>query len=491
MTSGSNRVPFTDAAQHEFNHSLHILIDQIPASLAMLDLNLCYLAMSRQWKLDFDLGEGNFVGVSHYEVFPDIPEHWRAINRHALAGEKSNHDAVLFEKPNGELQWLRWEICPWHTAGGDIGGILLYNEDLTASKNKDAALRENTEKFAAIVGCAMDAIIGTDENGTVTVFNPAAEAMFLCTRDAAMGAPLTTFMPASFRPSHTRNMHRFATTTGESKRLMGRLRVATGLRRNGEEFMLEASISHVSTSKEVLFLAVLRDVSERARNEDALRQSRAALAEASRTADNQREQERARIAREIHDDLSQTLYALKIDIQSVGGMGMLDSSDERKSSTLRRMLKSINHAVEAAQRISTGQRPIVIDELGLVGALKWLAEQFTERTGLRCDFQADSIDFELQRPQAMALFRTLQESLNNIAKHAQATQVEVTLQAVTGHIVLKVNDNGIGFDPLAPRKRESFGLARMRERAHLLNAHLAIKSAPGDGTMVEVRIPVP
>ena len=123
--------------------------------------------------------------------------------------------------------------------------------------------------------------------------------------------------------------------------------------------------------------------------------------------------------------------------------------------------------------------------------MKWLAEQFTERTGLRCDFQADSIDFELQRPLAKALFRTLQESLNNIAKHAQATQVEVTLQAVTGHIVLKVNDNGIGFDPLAPRKRESFGLAGMRERAHLLNAHLAIKSAPGDGTMDEVRIPVP
>jgi len=102
MTSDGNRAEFAQAAQNAFGHSLRIVIEQTPAVPAKLGLNLCCLAMSRRWKLDYDLGEGDFSGVSQYEVFPEIPDHWRAIHRRALPGEILNHEAGRFARSNGK-----------------------------------------------------------------------------------------------------------------------------------------------------------------------------------------------------------------------------------------------------------------------------------------------------------------------------------------------------------------------------------------------------
>jgi signal transduction histidine kinase len=134
--------------------------------------------------------------------------------------------------------------------------------------------------------------------------------------------------------------------------------------------------------------------------------------------------------------------------------------------------------------------PLMLHDLGLVPAAEWLTQNFTARTGIRCDFSADPPEIDRHDPHATAVFRILQESLTNIARHAQATCVGVTLDGNTGEIVLRVRDNGCGFDPASPRKPGSLGLVGLRERATLLGGEINISAAPGKGTVIEVHIPL-
>ena len=133
----------------------------------------------------------------------------------------------------------------------------------------------------------------------------------------------------------------------------------------------------------------------------------------------------------------------------------------------------------------------MLDDLGLVPAAEWLVQNFMKRHGIECQFSVDPPELELQEPHATAFFRILQESLVNVARHANASLVHVTLDGSGGEIVLRVRDNGRGFDVGSPRERGSLGLIGLRERASLLGGELSIESAPGRGTVIEVRMPRP
>ncbi|MES2946869.1 MAG: ATP-binding protein, partial [Pseudomonadota bacterium] len=134
-------------------------------------------------------------------------------------------------------------------------------------------------------------------------------------------------------------------------------------------------------------------------------------------------------------------------------------------------------------------RPLLLDDLGLVAAIDWLANSFSQRTGVLCEVRADE-ELELEEPYATAVFRILQESLANVGKHAKASRVEVKLERSSDAVYLQVQDNGIGFDLKSPRKPNSLGLMGLHERAHLLKGSLTMSSEPGQGTRIEVRIPV-
>ena len=132
----------------------------------------------------------------------------------------------------------------------------------------------------------------------------------------------------------------------------------------------------------------------------------------------------------------------------------------------------------------------MLDDLGLVPAVEWLVQKFTERNGIPCELAIGAPDLELQDPHASAVFRIVQESLTNAARHAQASRIEVSIDLSDGAVALKVRDNGRGFSPDDPRKPGSFGLMGLRERAYLLGGEVNITSAPGQGTSIEVRIPL-
>ena len=218
--------------------------------------------------------------------------------------------------------------------------------------------------------------------------------------------------------------------------------------------------------------------------QEEIRASRARLAELADHMEQVKEQERARIAREIHDDLGGNLTAIKMALSMLAARLPDDPALAEKASYLDDL---VDRTIDAVHRISLDLRPPMLD-LGIVAALDWQAREFAQRMGIECVFQSQEADIALDPAQATALFRIFQEALTNIAKHAGASRVTVDLQRHGRQLVLAICDNGRGIVPADRMKPHSFGLRGMSERARALGGTLDLSPAPGGGTMVTVRI---
>jgi signal transduction histidine kinase len=200
-----------------------------------------------------------------------------------------------------------------------------------------------------------------------------------------------------------------------------------------------------------------------------------------------REEERRRVAREIHDELGQFLTCIKLE--SIALLRELPAGAEQPSSRAQSILRLVDETIEMVRRISAELRPGPLD-LGLVAGIEWAAEEFENRTGTKCRLHLPQDDAIVNEERATALFRILQEALTNVARHANATQVDVRLAEDHGCLILEVHDNGKGIDNNEQVSgRGSLGILGMRERALLLGGELAVSGAPGQGTTVRVRIP--
>jgi len=420
-----------------------------------------------------------------------IPERYRAahaqhVRQFGATGTSSRrmgHQRIVAGlRANGEEFPIDASISQITERGQHFYTVIL--RDVSQRVQAAEALARSETRLRGILDSAMDAIVTVDERQHILLFNAAAERVFRCSREEAIGAPLWRFIPERFRGAHGGHVERFG-ETGTSSRRMGASRIVMGLRANGEEFPIDASISQIEDHGHRFYTVILRDVTERVRAERALRDSREEIKEMALAANSVREQEKSRIARELHDELGQALTALKIDV--VWMKQNLSAPTAELASKLTEMQLLVDGTVAATRRISADLRPLILDDLGLAAAAEWLVQNFTQRTGVRCELVI-AAGLELGEPNATSFFRVLQESLTNIARHARATQVEVTLDREGEHVTLTVRDNGVGFDMDAPRRAGAFGLRGVRERATLLGGEVTIESAPGKGTRVELRL---
>lgn len=199
-----------------------------------------------------------------------------------------------------------------------------------------------------------------------------------------------------------------------------------------------------------------------------------------------REEERARFAREIHDELGQSLTAIKIELSSF----FRDSSpDQQQAKKRESILKLIDEANQSVRRIASELRPQVLDDLGLVAAVEWAGEEFEARTGIKCHLDLPAEDIVVEQERATALFRILQEALTNIARHANATEADVRLARENNNFILEVHDNGKGMPVDRLSTERSLGILGMRERAALLGGDVVITGIPGAGTRVKAYMP--
>jgi signal transduction histidine kinase len=234
----------------------------------------------------------------------------------------------------------------------------------------------------------------------------------------------------------------------------------------------------------VFSVAIARDISTQTKElQRSFQQLRALAAQLQIV----REAERKRLAREIHDQLGQALTAIRIDVSSL--ILELPEGWEQQPERTSSVLKLVDETIQSVRRISTELRPGILDDLGLVAAVEWAAEEFQTRTGTKCRIDLPQDDIAIDPEKATAIFRIFQETLTNIARHAHASEVKARLTIENGDLTLEVHDNGRGIPEGELQKAEALGILGMRERALLFGGELTIAGVPGKGTAVRVRIP--
>lgn len=242
-------------------------------------------------------------------------------------------------------------------------------------------------------------------------------------------------------------------------------------------------------------LGSMSDVTERKVSEERLRESEEKhrllseqLRELTGHLQNVREEERMHVAREIHDELGQQLTVLKMDVSWLHKR--LNTEDEVIREKLQSLLKLIDTTVKTVRKISSELRPSMLDDLGLVAALEWHSQEFQRKAGIRINFRSDWQDIKLPSKVSNGLFRIYQESLTNIARHAQASEVNVVLRDDRGNLELTISDNGKGFVTANIENKKTLGILGMRERAKMLGGGFEIASTRGKGTSIRIVVPV-
>jgi PAS domain S-box-containing protein len=231
---------------------------------------------------------------------------------------------------------------------------------------------------------------------------------------------------------------------------------------------------------------VITDITERALEEREMERSRRQLRRLSASMVTAREDERRRIARELHDELGQRLTALKMELSTLGAQATGPAADNR----IAAMLEMVDETVASVRRIATELRPLMLDDLGLIAAIEWLANGWAARMGIAVRLRLGKRDPDIDDAAAIALYRMVQEALTNIARHAQASEVRIELRQRAGELRLTVQDNGVGFAEVSMYREGSHGLMGIRERAYMLGGELEIGNARGGGGRITVRLPL-
>ena len=350
------------------------------------------------------------------------------------------------------------------------------------------AMDETQARLAAVMDSAMDAIIAVDEKQRVVLFNQAAESIFRCRREQALGSTLDAFLPARFRAAHRGHIAHFG-DTGVTNRRMGDTTTLWALRADGEEFPIEASISQASEGGHRLYTVILRDITRRKEYEDALVRQQAELREISARVLEAREEEKTQIARELHDELGQLLTAMKMDLAWL--RGQLPQEKAEIGARAAQMDAVLDRTVASVRRIAADLRPLMLDDLGLQDAMAWLAAEFSKHSGIDCRLSAppEGALENVERMVATTLYRVLQESLTNVARHSGAKCAWVVVSESGNFLQMDIEDDGRGVADADLARSRSLGLKGMRERVRYIGGSVEIGRAPRGGTRVLVRVP--
>jgi signal transduction histidine kinase len=268
---------------------------------------------------------------------------------------------------------------------------------------------------------------------------------------------------------------------------------ATLKRRDGTLAHLGYIVSSVDGPDRVRTFSVFRDETDRIHAVEALQESREQLRQFSSELQRAREETSARISREIHDELGQTLTGLKLDLSWLTSHlpAILPEDAGSILEKTRGMTGLVDETIEQVRRIASELRPGVLDDLGLPAALEWQASEYESRFGIRCKVQCDEAAESVPPEYATAMFRIFQEALTNVARHAQAKTVDVTLKVDDTSLLLTIADDGRGIPDDELRATDSLGLLGMRERARLLGGETTVRRGTRKGTVIEVALPLP
>lgn len=460
---------------------LRAIIDAEPECVKVLDRDGRVASMNRAGlaMIEADAPE-QVVGHAVLSlVAPEYRASFAELSRRVLAGDSGT---LAFEIVGlkGTRRWLETHAVPLRNPQGQIYALLGITRDVTTRKHAEQALRESQERLQLVARATNDAVWDWDLVTDNLWWGGGIQKIF--------GYP-----PEELEPS--------AASWYSRLHPEDRDRVITGIRaaidggetswsdeyrfrrRDGgyAEIYDRAYVIHDANRHPVRMVGSMMEVSERKRTEAQLRNLAARL-------EAIREEERTRIAREIHDEVGQALTALKMDLAWLGKKVPPRGAPVRQK--LRGMEGVIDATMDALHRILAELRPGVLDDLGLPAAIRWLAEEFTRRTEIECSVHMTGGEPQLDSGQATAVFRILQEALTNVARHAQAKHVEIRLHCLPTAFELIVNDDGRGITASEMQAAGTLGILGMRERALTWHGRVTVRGEPRRGTTVRVFMPM-
>jgi PAS domain S-box-containing protein len=398
--------------------------------------------------------------------------------------EKGGHEVeARLLKKSGEEAYVRLFLSLLRDGNGSATSIIACGVDVTESRQVQEALRLSRESFSKAFHSSPDPIlISTLRHGRIIEANDSLVRTTGYRREELIGRTsmeLGLWLKQKERTNFTHLLQK----QGFVQDLEVNFRMKMGEIRVG---LLSAQV--INIGGEPCSVAIMHDITERKKAEEELRRSQEQLRNLSEHLQRAREEEREGIAREIHDELGQVLTALKMDLSWL--VKRLPFDKESLHEKVEAMSKLIDTTAQTVKRISTQLRPGLLDDLGLVPAIEWQAQQFQERTQIPCELELETDDIVLDRELATAFFRIFQEALTNVARHADATLVKVTLKSKDGKLLLRVSDNGRGITKQQISHPKSFGLLGMRERARFWRGAFKVSGVQGKGTTVTASIPL-
>jgi PAS domain S-box-containing protein len=397
-------------------------------------------------------------------------------------------DEYRIVRPDGAVRWILARGYPVRDKRGRPYRIAGLAEDITERKRLEQALQESELRYRSLFenmveGFAYCRMLFEDGRPQGVIFLEVNRAFEELTGLRNVAGRKGSELPPGFREADPEWLERIGRVamTGQPERFEYYF----------NELKMWFSISAYCPKKEHLIL-LFDNISQRKLAEAELHRSRGALRALTAQMESAREEERARLAREIHDELGHTTADLKLDLAWLARR--LAEAGITGRSAIRKRIAAMSRRAEAdaqtVRRIATDLRPAVLDTLGLAAAVEWQGREFQERTRIRCEIEATGVLPRVDGLKSTAVFRIFQEALSNVARHAQASQVRVRLAAEPGRLVLRVCDNGRGMTEAEQSSPTALGLLGVRERVAALGGDIAIASAPGRGTTITVSLPV-
>jgi PAS domain S-box-containing protein len=454
------------------------IFERITDAFIALDSHLCYTYLNRKAGELIHREPQTLIGKYVWDVFPDAvgSSTYTSFNQ-AMSSQQYLSNIDYYEP----LQlWQENHIYPAKD------GLSIFIRDISERVKSEQALKHSEETRKLITQAAMDAIVCMNVDGNITVWNAQAEKIFGWPEAEAMGKPFNSLIIAE--------RHRATLATWMSEHIASNQDQALNylieihaLNKSGLEFPAELGLIYINQADNRLFCAFIRDITERKIADEHLKQSFEDIQELASHLQDVREEERTVMAREIHDELGQQLTSIKMDIywlSKKAGTGDRAEIEEK----IKKTISLVDVSIKAVRRIATELHPSILDDLGLPAAIEWYGQEFEKRFNIITRFLFETGDYLFLAPIATGLFRICQESLTNIARHAEAGCANIKL-LVGDQIELIIEDDGHGFDATKKRQGKSIGLISMRERTLMMGGKYEIISSPGKGTRVHVSIP--
>ncbi|MCB9761794.1 MAG: PAS domain-containing protein [Alphaproteobacteria bacterium] len=476
---------------------LHYFVDQAPFPIAMFDREMRYLMYSRRWLTTYHLGDVDLRGRSHYEVFPDIQEEWRIIHRHCIEGSTAHCDADRFVRPDGQVQWLRWKIVPWRDGRGELGGVIMYTEDITEAVRHEKTIAESNRRFERLYNDTPALLFAIGADGRVTTASRTFLHRLGWRREQVLRRPFLDHVVAT-------------PESPEPKELLEQILVSPALEavpltlRSGLDELREMQLS---TSQELTpegqierITCVFTDVTERNRAARALK-------------------ERTRELVRSNEELEQFAYAASHDLQQplraiVGYAQLLERrhGEQLGDSSARTLSRLISRSLGMQQLIEdllayarVTSQPSAAEDVDVGPIVALAAENLTiaiEDSGAALRVEALP-RVRGHRAQLVQLFQNL---IGNAIKYRREVPPEVLITAAreSGWWRFTVADNGMGFDPRyaekiflvfqrlhgADREKGSgIGLAIVKKVIDLHGGEIHAASTPGVGSRFIFTLP--